>query len=59
VLGNWHIPSYVAVCQDALKSSCDALSAEPPRGRVGLFTPGRLAFSPSGLGSSQSAQVLA
>jgi hypothetical protein len=39
------------------KSWC--LVGEPPRGRVGLFTPGRLASSPSSLGSSWSARVLA
>jgi hypothetical protein len=59
VFGSWHVPSYIAVRQGALKPSHDALSGEPPHGRVGLFTPGRLAFSPSGLGSSWSARVLA
>jgi hypothetical protein len=34
VLGCWYIPSYVAVCQVALKLSRDALSWEPPRGRA-------------------------
>jgi hypothetical protein len=59
VLGSWHVSSYVAVRQGALKSSRDALSGELSRGRVGLFTPGHLAFFPSSLGSSWSAQVLA
>jgi hypothetical protein len=52
VLGSWHVPSYVIVHQGALKTSRDALSEEPPRGRVGMFAPGRLAFSPSSLGLS-------
>jgi hypothetical protein len=52
VLGSWHIPSYVVVCRGALELSCDALSTKPPRGRVRLFPPGRLAFSPSRLGLS-------
>jgi hypothetical protein len=52
VLGGWHVLSYVAVSRGALKPSRDALSEESPRGRVGLFTPGRLAFSPSSLGLS-------
>jgi hypothetical protein len=43
VLGSWHVPSYVAVRQGALKPSSDALSGEPPRSRVGLFPSGRLA----------------
>jgi hypothetical protein len=59
VLGNWHAPSHVAVRGGALKSSRDALSGEPPRDRVGLFPPGRLAFSPSSFGLSQSVQVFA
>jgi hypothetical protein len=59
MLGSWHVPSYVVVCQVALKPSRGALSGEPPRGRAGLFTPGRLASSPSSLGLSQSARVLA
>jgi hypothetical protein len=50
VLGSWHVPSYFAVRQGVLKPSRDALSEEPPHGRVGLFTPGCLAFSPSSLG---------
>jgi hypothetical protein len=52
VLGSWHVPSYVVVRQGTLKPSSDALSGEPPRGQVGLFPPGRLAFSPSRLGLS-------
>jgi hypothetical protein len=59
MLGNWHVPSHVAVHQGALKPSCDALSGKPPRGRVGLFLPGHLAFSPSGLSLSWSTRVLA
>jgi hypothetical protein len=52
VLGNWHVPSYVAVRRGALKPGRDVLSGKPPRGRVGLFSSGRLAFSPSSLGLS-------
>jgi hypothetical protein len=52
VLGSWHVPSYVAVRRGALEPSCDALSGKPPRGWEGLFPLGRLAFSPSRLGSS-------
>jgi hypothetical protein len=52
VLGRWHVPSYVAVRLGALEPSCDALLGKPPRGRVGLFPPGCLAFSPSRLGLS-------
>jgi hypothetical protein len=59
MLGSWHVLSYVAVYQDALKPSRDALLGEPPHGQAGLFTPGRLASSPSSLGLSQSVQVLA
>jgi hypothetical protein len=60
MLGSWHVPSHVAVRRGALKPSRDALSGGgAPCGRVGLFTPGRLAFSPSSLGLSQSARVLA
>jgi hypothetical protein len=59
VLGSWHVLSYVVVRRGALKLSRDALSGEPPRGRAGLFTPGRLASSPSSLGLSWSARVLA
>jgi hypothetical protein len=44
---NWYVPSYVVVRQAALKLGLDVLSGKPPRGRVGLFTPGHLAFSPS------------
>jgi hypothetical protein len=54
VLGSWHVPSYVAVHRGALKPSRDALSGKPLRGWVGRFLPGRLAFSPSRLGLSQS-----
>jgi hypothetical protein len=50
--GNWYVPSYVVVRQDALKPSCDALSGKPPHGQVGLFPPGHLAFSPSSLNLS-------
>jgi hypothetical protein len=49
VFGSWHVPSYVSVRRGALKSGCDALLGKPPRGRVGLFPLGRLAFSPSSL----------
>jgi hypothetical protein len=59
VHGSWHVPSYVDVRQAAWKPSRGALSGEPPRVRVGLFTPGRLASSPSSLGLSRSARVLA
>jgi hypothetical protein len=52
VLGSWHVPSYVAIRRGALKLSSIALSGEPPHGRVGLFPPGHLAFSPSRLGLS-------
>jgi hypothetical protein len=52
VLVSWHVPSYGAVRRGALKPSRDALSGKPPRGRAGLFPPGRLAFSPSSLGLS-------
>jgi hypothetical protein len=52
VLGSWHVPSYIAVRRGALKPSRDALSGKLPRGRVGLFPPGHLAFSPSKLGLS-------
>jgi hypothetical protein len=52
VLGSWHVPSYVAVRRGALKSGRDVLSGKPPRGRVGLFPSGRLAFSPSSLSLS-------
>jgi hypothetical protein len=59
VFGSWHVPSYVAVRRGMLKPNCDTLSGKPPRGRVGLLPPGCLAFSPSSLGLSQSARVLA
>jgi hypothetical protein len=59
VLGSWHVPSYVVVRRVALKLSRDALSGKPPRGWVGLFPPGHLAFSLSSLGLSWSARVLA
>jgi hypothetical protein len=59
VLGSWHVSLYVAVRRGALKPSRDALSGKPPCGWVGLFLPGRLAFSPSRLVLSQSARVLA
>jgi hypothetical protein len=49
VSDNWHVPSYVVVRQAALKLGLDGLSRKPPRGRVRLFTPGHLAFSPSSL----------
>jgi hypothetical protein len=52
VLGSWHVPSYVDVRRDVVKPSRDALSGKPPRGWVGLFILGRLAFSPSSLGLS-------
>jgi hypothetical protein len=52
VFGNWHVPLHVAVRQGALKLSCDAMSGKTPCGQVGLFPPGRLAFSPSGLSLS-------
>jgi hypothetical protein len=52
VFGSWHVPSYVAVRLGALKPSRDALSGKLPHGRVGLFPPGRLAFSLSSLGLS-------
>jgi hypothetical protein len=57
MLGSLHVPSYVAIRRGALKTSCDALSGDPPRGRVGLFIPGRLASSLSSLGLSWSARV--
>jgi hypothetical protein len=59
VLGIRHVPSYVAVRRGALKLSRDALLGKPPRGWVGLFLPEHLAFSPSRLGLSKSARVLA
>jgi hypothetical protein len=59
VLGSWHVPSYVVVRRGALKPSRDALLGKLPHGWVGLFLPGRLAFSLSRLGLSQSARVLA
>jgi hypothetical protein len=46
---NWYVPSYVVVRQDALKLGLGVLSGKPPRGWVGLFTLGHLAFSPSSL----------
>jgi hypothetical protein len=46
---NWYVPSYVVIRQAALKLGLDVLSGKSPRGRVGLFTPGHLAFSPSSL----------
>jgi hypothetical protein len=46
---NWYVPSYVVVRQAVLKLGLDVLSGKPPRGRVGLFTLGHLAFSPSTL----------
>jgi hypothetical protein len=46
---NWCVSSYVVVRQAALKLGLDVLSGKPSRGRVGLFTPGHLAFSPSSL----------
>jgi hypothetical protein len=49
VLGSWHVPSYIVVCQGALKLSRDALSWEPPRGWARLFILGRLAPSLSSL----------
>jgi hypothetical protein len=49
VSDNWYVPSYVVVRQDALKLGLDVLLGKPPRGRVGLFTPGHLAFSPRSL----------
>jgi hypothetical protein len=52
VLASWYAPSYIAVRWGALKLSRDALSGKPPRGQVGLFHPGHLAFSPSSLGLS-------
>jgi hypothetical protein len=52
MLGSWHVPSYVAVCRDVVKPSRDALSGKSLRGWVGLFLPGRLAFSPSSLSLS-------
>jgi hypothetical protein len=52
ILGRRRIPSYVVVRQGALKPSRDVLLGEPPRGRVGLFTPGRLAFLLSSLSLS-------
>jgi hypothetical protein len=52
MFGSWHVPSYVAVRRGALKLSRDTLSGETPRCRVGLFPPGRLAFSPSSLSLS-------
>jgi hypothetical protein len=52
VLGSRHVPSYVTVRQGALKPCRNALSGKPPRGRVGLFPLGCLAFHPSGLGLS-------
>jgi hypothetical protein len=52
MFGSWHVPSYVAVRRGALKLSRDALSGKPPCGRVGLFPPGCLAFSPSSLSLS-------
>jgi hypothetical protein len=59
VLGSWHVLSHVVVRRGALKPSHDALSGEPSRGRAGLFTTGCLASSPSSLGLSRSARVLA
>jgi hypothetical protein len=47
VSDNGYVPSYVVVRQAALKLGLDVLSGKPPRGRVGLFTLGHLAFSPS------------
>jgi hypothetical protein len=44
---NWYVPSYVIVRQAALKLGLDVMSGKLPRGRVGLFTPRHLAFSPS------------
>jgi hypothetical protein len=58
VLGSWHVPSYVAVCRGALKPSRDALSGKPSRDWVGRILPGRLTFSTSRLGLSQSVRVL-
>jgi hypothetical protein len=52
VLGSWYVPSYVVVRRGALKPSRYALSGKPPRGRVGLFPLGHLAFSLSSLGLS-------
>jgi hypothetical protein len=52
MFGSWYVPSYVAVRWGALKLSRDALSGKPPRGRVGLFPPGRLVFSLSSLSLS-------
>jgi hypothetical protein len=52
MLGNWHVPSHVAVRQNVLKPSCDALLGKPSRGRVGLFPPGCLVFSLSSLSLS-------
>jgi hypothetical protein len=49
MLGCWYVSSYVAVRQDVLKLSRDALSWESPRVRVRLFIPGRLASPPSSL----------
>jgi hypothetical protein len=46
---SWYVSSYVVVCQAALKLGRDALSEKLLRGQVGLFTPGRLAFSLSSL----------
>jgi hypothetical protein len=46
---NSYVPSYIVIPQAVLKLGLDVLSEKPPRGRVGLFTPGHLAFSPSSL----------
>jgi hypothetical protein len=56
---NGYVSSYVVVHQAALKLGLDVLSEKPPRGRVGLFTPGLLAFSPSSLVLLLYARVLA
>jgi hypothetical protein len=49
VADNGYVPSYVFIRQTALKHGLDVMSGKPPRGRVGLFTPRHLAFSPSSL----------
>jgi hypothetical protein len=50
VSGSWYVLSYVAVRLGVSVQSCDILSGRPPRGWVGLFLSGCLAFIPSSLG---------
>jgi hypothetical protein len=57
-VGHLDVFSRVAVRQGAFKWSCAVLSWKPPRGRAGLFIPGRLAPLPSSSAVTQSARAI-